>query len=61
MRCNRCGHEGKTIYVHGHEQCEKCHPVVEDCCQGLTVQEVSKDNYYVSKNCDRFKVIKFNK
>ena len=56
MRGNRCGHEGKTIYVHGHEQCEKCHSVVEDCCQGLTVQEVSKDNYYVSKNCDRFKV-----
>jgi len=38
MRCNRCGCEAKTIYVHGHEQCSQCKSVVEDCCQGTTAQ-----------------------
>ena len=55
MRCNRCGCEAKTVsIVHGHEQCSQCHCVVEDCCQGITVQEVSKDNYYVEKQSCKY-------
>lgn len=33
-RCNRCGEELKTVFVHGHEQCLACNSVVQDCCQG---------------------------
>jgi len=54
MRCNRCGCEARTIFVHGHEQCSQCHSVVEDCCQGITVQETSKDNYYVTKKTCKY-------
>ena len=54
MRCNRCGCEGRTIFVHGHEQCSQCHSVVEDCCQGITVQETSKDSYYVEKQTCKY-------
>lgn len=54
MRCNRCGCEARTIFVHGHEQCSQCHSVVEDCCQGITVQETSKDNYYVTKQTCKY-------
>ncbi len=39
MLCNRCGHEGDPIYVHGHYQCELCKQVLDDCCQGERSQE----------------------
>lgn len=34
MLCNRCGYEGDPLYVHGHTQCQMCHQVIDDCCQG---------------------------
>ncbi len=33
-RCDRCGEELKTVFVHGHEQCLTCSQVIYDCCQG---------------------------
>jgi len=35
-RCDRCGEELRTIFVHGHEQCVTCGQVIYDCCQGET-------------------------
>lgn len=33
-KCQRCGQDLKSVFVHGHEQCLSCGQVVYDCCQG---------------------------
>ena len=38
--CPFCMEKSETrLYVHGHLQCPKCKKVVDDCCQGETVNE----------------------
>ena len=41
-RCERCGTELKSVFVHGHEQCVSCGQVVYDCCQGEVSCEQQK-------------------
>jgi hypothetical protein len=33
--CERCGHRGEIVYVHGHGQCPVCKNNCEPCCEGL--------------------------
>ncbi len=43
--CPRCGQQSSMIPVHGHYQCNVCMSVVDDCCNGLTCQQIqSPDN-----------------
>jgi len=46
MLCPRCGYEAEPVVVHGHSQCELCHSIIDDCCQGLCAQQfISADQF----------------
>ena len=51
MLCNRCGHEGDPLYVHGHIQCEMCRQIIDDCCQG----EMCEKEVTHQEDCDSVK------
>ena len=51
MLCNRCGHEGDPLYIHGHTQCEMCRQIIDDCCQG---ERCEKEVTY-KEDCDSIK------
>ena len=40
VRCPRCGQETSMIPIHGHYQCAIFMSVVDDCCNGLTCQQM---------------------
>jgi|MDSV01.3.fsa_nt_gb hypothetical protein len=40
--CPRCGQETSMIPVHGHYQCVICMSIVDDCCNGLTCQQMQQ-------------------
>ena len=40
--CPRCGQETSMIPIHGHYQCIICMSVVDDCCNGLTCQQMAQ-------------------
>ena len=39
--CPRCMVSMNVINVHGHTQCPACNCVIDDCCQGETINSPS--------------------
>ena len=37
--CPRCMVRMNVVNVHGHTQCPACHCVIDDCCQGETIDK----------------------
>ncbi len=41
--CPYCGNQTRIVWVHGHGQCEFCHTNIDECCRGVSSDEIDSE------------------